>query len=76
MELPERFVLTIEGKLWNVCRRNNVARGALPHLLSELLTGKHCHEAADALAAFGLRVTIEMGTDQGDDGPDELSIRA
>ncbi len=71
--LPERFVLTIEGKLWNVHRRAVIAPNSLPHLLAEMLAGREC--PTEVFEAFGLRVTIEQGTDQGDDGPDTLSVR-
>lgn len=70
---PERFVIILEGKLWNAHRRHVVASGGLPHLLTRLLTGQTV--AASAFEGFGIRISIEEGTDQGDDGPDELAVR-
>jgi len=70
---PERYVIILEGKLWNTHRRHIIATGGLPNLLERLLTGDTV--TAAAFASFGIRISIEEGTDQGDDGPDDLSIR-
>lgn len=71
--LPERFVLVIEGKLWNVRRRSGIVPAELPHALGRLLNGDTA--AVSTFVAHGLRVTVETDADQGDDAPDALSIR-
>lgn len=73
MQLPERFVITISGKLWKVCERANMTPGELPSFLTHLLTG-HDMDLALFTKAFGLRVEVETDTDQGEDGPDYLSL--
>ncbi|HEX8554292.1 MAG TPA: hypothetical protein VF695_06260 [Sphingomonas sp.] len=70
--IPERFVITLEGKLWNVRRRANIAPNELPHLLAELLKGVSGVE--DAIRAHGIRLTLEEDSDQGDDGADDLVV--
>ena len=72
MLLPERFYVTIQGELWDVRQRANIVPEALPRLLGMLFQGEVA--AAHALTEFGLRVTIEEDTDQGDDGPDMLVV--
>ena len=73
LELPERFVLVFEGKLWRVCQRANIVPNELPHLIGQLLCGR-C-TTTEGFAAHGLRVTVEECTDQGNDEPDQLAIR-
>lgn len=70
MKLPPRFTLTIDGTVYRVGRRHNIAPGGLPHLFAYLLSGGEVSE--DAWEAFGLRVAIETDTDQGDDQPDDV----
>lgn len=72
MQLPERFVITISGKLWKVCERANLTPGELPSFLTHLLTGRDMD--LSVFKAFGLRVEVETDTDQGEDGPDYLSL--
>lgn len=50
--------------------------GFAGHLLSmhEGLAWRGADGIVEALEPFGLRVTIEEGTDQGEDGPDDLSV--
>lgn len=73
MNLPDRFVITIEGDRWRVVRRANIVPNELPHLFGRLLTGNMV--AAEAMAAHGLRVSVEEDTDQADDEPDGLSTK-
>lgn len=73
MRLPERFSITIEGKLWHVRQRDNITPGSLAYMLAYLLSGRDTD-----LRAFGdyrLRVTVEPCTDQGDDEADALVVR-
>ena len=68
--LPERFCITIEGKLWRIHQRSVIVPNALPYLLNRLLTCKMA--TAEAFQPFGIRLSIEEDTDQGDDDPDGL----
>ncbi|MGV0964179.1 MAG: hypothetical protein ACOYBT_09845 [Polynucleobacter sp.] len=70
--LPERFVLTIEGKLYTALVRSNVVPRQLPDMLAALLTGRAID--LSAFAAFGLRVSVEEDTDQANDEPDVLAV--
>ncbi|MDE0879992.1 MAG: hypothetical protein OSB00_15225 [Sphingomonas bacterium] len=72
--LPERFCITIEGKLWRIHQRSVLVPKALPHLLDRLLTGQMV--TAEAFEPFGIRLSIEVCTDQGDDCPDDIELRS
>lgn len=64
-KLPDRFVLIFEGEVHRVLARHNIQDSTLPHLIANALTGMEVHP--DAFRAFGMRVTIEVDTDQGPD---------
>ena len=70
MKLPNRFVLTIEGKLALVRNRALLVPMALPHLLAHLFAGNELEEST--LKPFGLKVTVEQDTDGGDEAVDPL----
>lgn len=67
MHLPPRFTVTIDGTLHRVRQRHTITPGSLPYLLGELLSGNDVPDSA--WAAFGLRVYVEVDTDQADDEP-------
>lgn len=68
MRLPPRFHLVIDGTLFKVRRRHTITPGGLPHLLAALLSGDDVPN--DVWAAYGLRVDVEVDTDQGGDEPE------